>query len=92
MSLELLVAFTCLSSNACDKASKAYYASQPELHRTIRQGRLKLEAALGKQILWAAPIAYTAATGKAYQIRITRHFSLGQSKDRAMMALYTREF
>lgn len=83
--VELLIIAVCAGDYQCDQALKAYYAYRPEIQQTARKytkkATKKIEQEVGEYVAFTVPALVMAASGKSYQIKITKtiSFSLGRS-------------
>lgn len=88
MTLELLVALSCLQKEACPELSKAYYASRPAYHTWARRTTHQLEAQVGRELIVALPVALTVATRRPFQIKIWRNLTCGFKPQELTMCIY----
>lgn len=89
--LELLVASLCIGDFGCDKAFKAYYYERPRLKHLSREVRNKVVTQVGESVAYTVPALLAAASGRDYQVKLGRKWSIGRS-DNYNMVLYRLDF
>lgn len=92
MTLEALVALTCIGApSGCDEVAKLYYGHRPGLKRQVKAVRRQVKATLGREIVWAIPVAYAAVSERTTQIRLRKSLILRISTNEVIL-VWKKEF
>lgn len=76
--IEIMVATLCVGGWSCKEALKQYYSTHPHLKYIQRRAKNYTEQIIGEEMVFIAPAVYAIVTNNAYEIRLTRRWSVGK--------------
>lgn len=91
--LELLVASLCIGNFRCDQASKAYFVYNPApkvwAEKKVDKAEKVTVQLIGQQTAIGIATITAFTTQKTYQVRITKHWSIGKFENVTPLNSYT---
>ena len=91
--IEIIVASLCIGNFRCDQATKAYLVYNPAPKIWMSKATAKVQdnvtQVIGQQAAIGIATGVALATQKTYQVRVTKHWSIGKFENVTPLNTYT---